>query len=75
MIIEILFRVPQWVDGKQVGSDYLLVEDVLNKFWEWAKDSDSSELDKDARKQEFRDWWESLGIVGVLAEVEPPNLR
>ena len=75
MIIEILFRVPQWVDGEQVGSDYLLVEDVLDKFWRWAKDSDFSELDEDATRQEFLDWWESLGIVGVLAEVDPPNLR
>ena len=74
MIIELVFKVPNWVDGDQVGSDYLLVQDVLDKFWDWVKDSDFSEMDEGTRKSEFRDWWESLGIVGVNAEVEPPNL-
>ena len=47
---------------------------VLHRFWEWAKDADLANLGEDNRKREFRGWWESLGIVGVLAEVGPPNL-
>ena len=74
MIMEILFSVPRWENGEQNGSERLLAEEVLHKFWEWAKDADLADLDDDARRQEFRGWWESLGIVGVLAEVEPPNL-
>ena len=74
MIMEILFSVPRWENGEQNGSERLLAEEVLHRFWEWAKDADFANLDEYNRKQEFRRWWESLGIVGVLAEVEPPNL-
>ena len=75
MIMEILFSVPRWDNGTQNGSERLLAEEVLHRFWEWAKDADLANLDEDTRKREFRVWWESLGIVGVVAEVEPPNLR
>ena len=47
---------------------------VLHRFCEWAKDADFAHLDEYNRKREFRGWWESLGIVCVLEEVEPPNL-
>ena len=75
MIMEVLFSVPRWDNGMQNGSERLLAEEVLHRFWEWAKDADLANLDEDTRKREFREWWESLGIVGVLTEVEPPNLR
>ena len=75
MIMEILFSVPNWEDGEQVGSERLLAEEVLHRFWEWVRDEDVAALEKGSRMKVFRDWWESLGVVGVLAEVEPPNLR
>ncbi len=75
MIMEILFSVPRWEEGDQNGSERLLAEEVLQKFWEWAQDEDLADLDDDTRRREFRGWWESLGIVGVLVEVAPPNLE
>ena len=74
MIMEILFSVPRWENGEQNGSERLLAEEVLHRFWEWAKDADFAYLDEEDRKKEFRAWWEMLGIVGFLAELEPPNL-
>ena len=55
-------------------AEWLRAAEVLDKFWEWAKDADFAYLDEEDSKKEFRSWWESLGIVGVVAEVEPPNL-
>ena len=46
MIMEILFSVPRWEGGEQNGSERFLAEEVLHKFWEWAKDSDFSQLDR-----------------------------
>ena len=75
MSLEILFRVPRWEDGDQNGSDFLLAKEVLHKFWEWTRDRDLSQMDQKTRMEEIKDWWDSLIIVGVLAEVLPPNLQ
>ena len=53
MSLEILFRVPRWEDGVQDGCDALLVQEVLYKFWEWAMDSDLSQMDQKTRMKEI----------------------